>query len=55
MRPGDGKITTTKIRAFPALRGYVQTKKKEKANLELVAYADRKAEPLLASWNLWEG
>ena len=55
VRKGDGRIVSTSLSAFPILRGYVQTKRREKANLELVAYANRKAEPLLASWKVGKG
>ncbi len=54
VRNGPEPVSTT-IRTFPPLRGYVETKAKEKANLELVAYAEEKAEPLLASWSYGQG
>lgn len=55
VRKGDSPIVSTSLSAFPVLRGYVQTKRRKNANLELVAYANRKAEPLLASWNYKKG
>lgn len=55
VREGPGRLTTTTVRAFPPLRGYVQTRQKEGANLELITYADERAEPLLASWRYGQG
>lgn len=55
VRKGDGTISSTDLTAFPVIRGYVQTKPREDANLELVAYANRRAEPLLASWKFGKG
>jgi uncharacterized membrane protein len=55
VRRGSGEIVSTSLRAFPPLRGYVQTRPRPKANLELVAYSSEKAEPLLASWKFGRG
>lgn len=55
VRPGPGKITSTSISAFPPLLGFVQTKKREQANLELVVFAKEEAYPLLASWPVGAG
>ena len=55
VRSGPGEMKSTTIRNFPPVRGYVQTRAKEAANLELVAVAEDKAEPLLASWCLGKG
>jgi len=49
------KLRSTQIRSFPPLRGYVQTRSKEKAQLELVTTAAAKAEPLMARWNYHKG
>lgn len=48
-------LTSTAITSFPPLRGYVETKPREKASLELVTMVDDKAEPLLASWRVGAG
>lgn len=55
VREGSGEITSTTIRSFPPLRGYVETRPKRNANLELVIMADDKAEPLLASGTYGKG
>jgi len=55
VRQGTDPIKSTKLRSFPPVLGYVQVKKKEKAKLELIAYADQRAEPLLISWNYGKG
>ncbi|MDZ4786740.1 MAG: glutamine amidotransferase [bacterium] len=55
VKKGTGSIVSTSITSFPPLRGYVQTKVKEKANLELIAYDGTRAEPLLASWDYGQG
>ena len=46
---------STDIDAFPPLRGYVETKPRERANLELVVMTEGKAHPLLASWHYGKG
>lgn len=48
-------LTSTALSSFPPLRGYVQTKPRERAALELVTMVDDKAEPLLASWKVGNG
>lgn len=55
VRQGTGEIVSTSIRTFPPLRGYVQTRPREGANLQLIAYGLDKAEPLLASWGYGKG
>ncbi|MBX7144266.1 MAG: VWA domain-containing protein [Oligoflexia bacterium] len=55
VRQGTGEIVTTEIRTFPPVRGYVQTRPREGANLELVAFGLDRAEPLLASWGYGKG
>ncbi|NLF24694.1 MAG: VWA domain-containing protein [Deltaproteobacteria bacterium] len=52
---GETPIHSTELKTFPRVLGYVQTKPKAKADLELVAFANRKAEPLLASWKYGKG
>jgi Ca-activated chloride channel homolog len=52
---GDGRIESTELKVFPPVLGYVETTKKDDANLELAAFANRKAEPLLASWKYGKG
>ena len=53
--PGDGQVESTGLSSFPEVLGYVQTKRKSGANLELVAMAAGKAEPLLVSWSYGKG
>lgn len=48
-------LSSTAITSYPPLRGYVETKPREKANLELVTMVDDKAQPLLASWRVGAG
>ncbi len=55
VRAGPAGILSTTIRNFPPLRGYVQTKPREEASLELVVTGGDKAEPLLASWKVGSG
>lgn len=55
VRPGPDEIVSTQLENFPPLVGYVETERKENANLELVLYAEGKAEPLLASWSAGKG
>lgn len=55
VRVGPAGVLSTKIENYPKLRGYVQTKAKARANTELVAYSDTKADPLLASWSFGKG
>jgi hypothetical protein len=55
VRGGTSGMKTTTIASFPPIRGYVQTKAKDGADLELVAFADQRASPLLASWTVGKG
>ncbi|MBN8550459.1 MAG: VWA domain-containing protein [Deltaproteobacteria bacterium] len=55
VRPGTSELRSTTIEAFPPIRGYVETKAKKTANLELVAFGNNVAEPLLASWAYGKG
>ncbi|NDC39312.1 MAG: hypothetical protein EBZ48_14915, partial [Proteobacteria bacterium] len=55
VRLGTGEVRTTSLRAFPPLRGYVQTRPRPQAALELVALAAERAEPVLASWQYGKG
>jgi hypothetical protein len=55
VREGNGSLSSTTIHAFPPVRGYVETKPRVRANLELVTMTDEKAEPLLASWAYGKG
>lgn len=49
VRKGSGKLTSTSLNTFLPLLGYVETKPRDNANLELVVIADDKSPPLLAS------
>ena len=55
VRRGSGELKSTTVKAYPPLKGYVQTKVKRKANLELVVSNGEKVEPLLASWKYGQG
>ncbi len=55
VRRGPSGITSTSLENFPPVLGYVQTKIKDGAHLELLTYAEQSAEPLLASWQYGKG
>lgn len=55
VRPGTSDLRSTDITAFPPIRGYVETKAKKTAALELVAFGNNIAEPLLVSWAYGKG
>lgn len=55
VRKGPAGIVSTTLQSFPPLRGYVQTRIKDSAKLELIAYTTQMAEPLFASWNYGKG
>lgn len=55
VRRGPDGVVSTDLESFPPVLGYVQTKKRDKARLELVAYGNDKAEPLLASMQVEKG
>lgn len=55
VRAGPDGLKSTELISFPDLRGYVQTKRRVGATLELVTMAQEKAEPLLASWRYGKG
>ncbi len=55
VRQGTGQIESTSLRSFPSFNGFVQTKAKSDANLELLAYGADRADPLLVSWKIGEG
>ncbi|MEZ4753797.1 MAG: VWA domain-containing protein [Bdellovibrionota bacterium] len=55
VRVGPQGVKSVAIKSFPPLKGYVETKKKEKAKLELLVYAAGTSEPLLASWDYGKG
>lgn len=55
VRLGPGTLESTSTSSFPTLKGYVQTRVKGEANLELIVYANQRAEPLLASWRYKRG
>lgn len=47
---GPDGVSSTTLREFPRLKGFVQTEPKRGANLELVTRDDERQYPLLASW-----
>ncbi|MCB0317804.1 MAG: VWA domain-containing protein [Bdellovibrionales bacterium] len=55
VRAGEAGIQSLSIDSFPPLKGYVETKLKNKAKLELVVTASGKTQPLLATWNYGQG
>jgi len=55
VRAGPDGVRSVTVQGMPPLRGYVQTKPRNGADLELVVLGNDKAEPLLASWMVGEG
>lgn len=55
VRRGPGSLDSTQLKSFPSLKGYVQTKPRDDANLELVVAGTEGAEPLLASKRYGKG
>lgn len=55
VRPGPDPIVSTTIQSYPALRGFVQTAEREKAQTELLVRDAEGTHPLLASWNIGAG
>lgn len=55
VRRSGGREASTSIVSFPPVRGYVQTRPRPDAQLELVTMSKDKAEPLLASWDVGKG
>lgn len=55
VRPGPGELVSTTLRAFPPLLGFVDTRSKRAAILELVLNAGIDTKPLLASWEYHTG
>lgn len=55
VKAGKSGILSTELRSFPTLLGYVETRERPEAQLELTAYANRNADPLLASWSFGSG
>ena len=55
VKRNPSKVYSSKVNAFPPLKGYVETKPKENTNLELVVESNGKIDPLYASWNYGEG
>ena len=55
VRSGPDGVHSASVQGMPPLRGYVQTKPRNGAELELVALGNEKAEPLLASWKVGAG
>jgi Ca-activated chloride channel family protein len=55
VRPGPDPIVSTGLQTYPALRGFVLTAEREKAQTELLVRDTEGSHPLLASWNVGEG
>ncbi len=55
VRKGPDGIRSTAIQRFPDVRGYVETKIKNGASQELIAFAAGTGEPLYASWQYEKG
>ena len=52
---GPSGVLSTKLNSFPPLRGYVETKLKKEAALELTAQRNEQLSPILASWKYERG
>lgn len=52
---GPSELKTTTIASFPPLKGFVEVKRKDGAELELVIEGEDGKHPLLASWNVDKG
>lgn len=55
VRPGPDPRVSTSLQSYPALRGFVLTAEREKAQNELLVRDAEGSHPLLASWNVGEG
>lgn len=55
VRLGERRPLSTKLEAFPPLRGYVETRPREQALTELLIVDQDKGKPLLASWQFGNG
>jgi hypothetical protein len=55
VRVAPGGVKSTTLQEFPNVLGYVETKVKPNAELELVARTSEAAQPLLVSWNYGKG
>ena len=54
VRTGD-RLTSTELRSFPPVLGYVETRKKPDGLLELQTAGGQQDDPILASWNYKSG
>lgn len=52
---GPGGLTSTSVKKFPVLRGFVETLPKKGSTLELITRKGKKAHPILASWDYKRG
>lgn len=52
---GPGGVVSTTLTEFPALRGFVATRARERATTELVIAASEGTQPLLGSWSFGRG
>lgn len=55
VRAGPDGISSTTLRTFPNLSGYVETKPRSGSRLELVVSGNNETRPLLASWKRGSG
>jgi hypothetical protein len=55
IKRGPAGIVSTRLQQFPLLYGYVQTRVRTGADLELQVEGNGTQEPLLASWNYHKG
>jgi Mg-chelatase subunit ChlD len=55
IKRGPAGIVSTSLQQFPLLNGYVQTRVRSGADLELQVEGNGTLEPLLASWNYHKG
>ncbi len=52
---GEAGLNILNIENYPSLLGYVETKRKENTNIELIVKDSQKKDPLLASWKYGKG
>ena len=52
---GPGGLSSTRVKGYPVLKGFVETLPKKGSTLELITKRDKKIYPILASWRYGKG